>query len=104
MQCKKTDKKTDSKSVKSNKVDENKTVIKSTEEISKDEPPKASGVYRVSYNADTRKWQIKRDGADRVIDSKVTKEEALKRVKELSKNQDVGFTVKKKDGKFQKKK
>ena len=102
MQSKKTDKKAESKS-KKNQVDENKTVIKSTEEISKDEPPKASGVYRVSYNAETRKWQIKRDGADRVIDSKVTKEEAMKRVKELSKNQDVGFTVKKKDGKFQKK-
>ena len=64
---------------------------------------KKLGTYRVVYSAEAGKWLIKRDGAERVIDSKPTKEEALKRVKELSKNQDVGFTVKKKDGKFQKK-
>ncbi len=61
------------------------------------------GVYRVVYDRDDRLWKIKRDGAKRVIASMVTKDEALKRVKELSETKDVGFVVHKKDGKFQKK-
>lgn len=60
-------------------------------------------IYRVMYDKDSRQWKIKKDGAKRVIDSKNTKEEALKRVKELSENGEVGFIVHKKDGKFQKK-
>ena len=62
-----------------------------------------AGVYRLSYSEKDKQWVIKRDGAKRVIATFHTKEEALKRIKELSNNQDVGFTVKKKDGKFQKK-
>ena len=62
------------------------------------------GVYRVLPNEADHTWVIKRDGAERIIDSFHTKEEALERVKKLSENQDVGFTVSKKDGKFQKKK
>ncbi len=62
------------------------------------------GIYRVIYDSLSRKWNIKKDGAARVIDSKATKEEALERVKALSENQDVGFVVYKKNGKFQKKK
>ncbi len=61
------------------------------------------GIYRVIYNQATRKWCIKRDGADRIISSYVTKEEALTKVKKLSENNEVGFVVYKKDGKFQKK-
>lgn len=61
------------------------------------------GIYRVSYHEADRTWVIKRDGAGRVIDSFYTKEEAMERVKTLSENQDVGFVVQKKDGKFQKK-
>ena len=60
-------------------------------------------VYRVSFNRKDHTWVIKRDRAGRIIDSFFTKEEALARVNELSKNQDVGFTVKKKNGRFQKK-
>ncbi len=55
------------------------------------------------YDKTDREWKIKKDGAKRVIDSKPTKEEALKRVKELSENKDVAFVVHKMDGKFQKK-
>ena len=62
-----------------------------------------TGLYRVLYNEKDRTWIIKRDGAGRVIDSFYTKEEALERVKKLAENQDVGYTVRKKDGKFQKK-
>ena len=60
-------------------------------------------MYRVVYDKESQMWQIKRDGARRIIDSKHTKTEALERVKELSENMDVGFVVHKKDGKFQKK-
>lgn len=60
-------------------------------------------IYRVVYDKDTRFWQIRKDGAKRVITSLPTKEEALNRVKELSEKQDISFIVHKKDGKFQKK-
>ena len=93
MPCKTNDKKAGTKKVDAKKVETKKVEAKKED---------TKGVYRVSYNSETKKWVIKRDGAERVIDSKPTKEEALKRVKQLSENQDVGFTVKKKDGKFQK--
>ena len=67
------------------------------------EVKETAGVYRLSYSDKDKQWVIKRDGAKRVIATFHTKEEALKRIKELSNNQEVGFTVKKKDGKFQKK-
>lgn len=79
------------------------TQKKEIEKIENEEK-KSLGKYVVVYDKTDRLWKIKRDGAKRVIDSKVTKEEALKRVKELSLNNDVGFIAKKKDGKFQKKK
>lgn len=61
------------------------------------------GKYVVSYDKENKNWKISRDGAKRIIDSKATKAEALERVKQLSINNDAGFVVKKKDGKFQKK-
>lgn len=64
---------------------------------------KSMGIYRVVFDKVNRRWQIKRDGAERVITSYLTKEEALAKVKKLSENFDVGFVVHKKDGKFQKK-
>lgn len=60
-------------------------------------------LYRVVYDKDNGKWNIKKDGADRIIDSKLTKQEALDRVKKLSDNNDTKFIVHKRDGKFQKK-
>ena len=67
------------------------------------EDKEKKAIYRVLYNKEDRTWQIKKDGAKRVIDSRPTKEEALNRVKELSQSQDTKFIVHKKDGKFQKK-
>lgn len=61
------------------------------------------GVYRVVYDSVNKKWNIKRDGAERIIDSRKTKEEALERARILSENQNLKFVVYKKDGKFQKK-
>ena len=61
-------------------------------------------IYRVLYSKEDCTWQIKKDGAKRIIASYPTKDEALKRVKSLSENNDLNFIVHKKDGKFQKKK
>lgn len=61
-------------------------------------------IYRVLYSKEDRTWQTKKDGAKRIIASYPTKDEALKRVKSLSENNDLNFIVHKKDGKFQKKK
>lgn len=66
-------------------------------------PKERKALYRVVYSKELKVWQIKKDGAKRVIDSKHTKEEALIRVRELSESQDSNFVVQKKDGKFQKK-
>lgn len=74
-----------------------------SEKTNEKETKETAGVYRLSYSDKDKLWVIKRDGAKRVIATYHTKEEALKRIKELSNNQEVGFTVKKKDGKFQKK-
>lgn len=58
--------------------------------------------YRVMYNAEDKCWDIKRDGAKRVIRKVKTKVEALRIVDELAKNQNTSVVVHKKDGKFQK--
>ncbi len=68
------------------------------------EDKEKKAIYRVLYNKEERTWQIKKDGAKRVISSFPTKDEALKRVKELSESNDLNYIVHKKDGKFQKKK
>lgn len=80
-----------------------KNDVDSKEEATNQEKHAKKGVYRVVYDKEDNLWKIKKDGAKRVIDSKKTKEEALKRVQELSQSQDVKFVVYKKDGKFQKK-
>ena len=68
------------------------------------EDKEKKAIYRVLYNKEERTWQIKKDGAKRMISSFPTKDEALKRVKELSESNDLNYIVHKKDGKFQKKK
>ena len=68
------------------------------------EDKEKKAIYRVLYNKEERTWQIKKDGAKRVISSFPTKDEALKGVKELSESNDLNYIVHKKDGKFQKKK
>lgn len=81
------------------KAEEKKDSKAGSEKIAKEK----KAIYRVVFSRKENVWQIKKDGARRVIDSKVTKDEALARVKELSESQDTKFVVHKKDGKFQKK-
>ncbi len=77
--------------------------VSQQEEVKEQAKQPKKGVYRVVFDKEDGMWKIKKDGAKRVIDSKKTKEEALKRVQELSQSQDTKFVVYKKDGKFQKK-
>ena len=91
-----------------NKDKQDKKLSKNQEKVvEKDKKAKTEktkkAIYRVVFSKENNVWQIKKDGAKRVIDSKVTKEEALERVKQLSESQEMKFVVHKKDGKFQKK-
>jgi uncharacterized protein YdaT len=96
------------KVVETNQVVEQETqeeiVVESTVE-EKDETTGSTRkpVYRVIYDKKERKWNIRKDQAKRVIESYVTKEEALARVEQLAASKDMKFIVHKKDGKFQKK-
>lgn len=101
-------KKTETKKVVAKKAETKKVETKKTETKKADSaevkaPKERKALYRVVYSKELKVWQIKKDGAKRVIDSKHTKEEALIRVRELSESQDSNFVVQKKDGKFQKK-
>ena len=84
---------------KSSKIKE--TTVEKDKKMEAEKTKKA--IYRVVFSKENNVWQIKKDGAKRVIDSKITKEEALERVRQLSESQEIKFVVHKKDGKFQKK-
>ena len=96
-------KKTERKKVEAKKADTKTTEAKKADSAEVKAPKERKALYRVVYSKELKVWQIKKDGAKRVIDSKHTKEEALSRVRELSENHDSNFVVQKKDGKFQKK-
>ena len=61
------------------------------------------GLYRLKHDKVNKEWVIVRDNSERASRRCKTKEEALKVLKELSNNQEVGSIVHKKDGKWQKK-
>ncbi len=75
---------------------------KKNEKKKEKEEKEKKSVYRVVYDHENRVWLIKKDGAKRVISSFLTKDEAIKRVKELCESQNMKVIVHKKDGKFQK--
>lgn len=104
------------------KAKEKKTAAKTKKETKKEEPVEEvavvevaetaeettekkarKAVYRVVFDKEDSLWKIKKDGAKRIIASYKTKQEALDKVQNLSKNQEINFVVMKKDGKFQKK-
>ena len=96
-------KKAETKKVETKKGETKKADTKNADSAEVKAPKERKALYRVVYSKELKVWQIKKDGAKRVIDSKHTKEEALIRVRELSESQDSNFVVQKKDGKFQKK-
>lgn len=85
------------------KVEEKKKCAPKKVEKKAEEKPKRKQVYMVTFDKEEREWVIKKTGADRASRRCKTKQEALEIVDKLSENQDLGVSVKKKDGKFQKK-
>ena len=77
---------------------------KSVDETTEEKKSKGPHNYRVVYDKEEKIWKLRKDGAKRVIKSFATKAEALEYAKDLSERNDMGLTVHKKDGKFQKKK
>ena len=63
-----------------------------------DKPKRAR--YYVLFDEEKNKWIIKKSGAGRLIASFVSKEEATKRAKELSRSNGTSYSVQRKDGKF----
>lgn len=105
--AKKTTKKTEEKKVEEKTeepVVEEKVEEVPAEEKSEEKKPKGPHNYRVVYDKEEKIWKLRKDGAKRVIKSFATKAEALEYAKDLSERNDMGLTVHKKDGKFQKKK
>ncbi len=78
--------------------------VEAVEEISEDakEPKARARAYHVSYDSADGRWKIFLEKG-KAICKFPTKEEALNRVKELSRNNERGYIVHKKDGKLQKK-
>ena len=72
-------------------------------EVKQPEKKEMKQKYMVTFDKEEREWVIKKTGAERASRRCKTKAEAMEIVKTLSENQDLSISVKKKDGKFQKK-
>lgn len=78
---------------------EEKTV--ETKESTQDEK-KTNQKYMVTYDKEHEEWVVKKTGASRASKRCKTKKEAMEVAEKLAQSQDLNITVKKKDGKFQK--
>ena len=58
--------------------------------------------YMVTYDKDNKEWVVKKTGASRASKRCKTKKEAMEVAERLAASQELNLTVKKKDGKFQK--
>ena len=58
--------------------------------------------YMVTYDKEDKTWVVKKTGATRASKRCKTKKEAMEVAERLAENQDLNISVKKKDGKFQK--
>ena len=87
------------------KAEPKKTVkAEPKEEVDASEMEKARAQkYMVTYDKENKDWVIKKTGAVKASKRCKTKKEALEIVEKLAENQDLNVSVKKKDGKFQKK-
>lgn len=63
----------------------------------------ANQKYMVVYDKENKNWIIKKTGAKKASKRCKTKKEALEIAERLADNQDLNLSIKKKDGKFQKK-
>ncbi len=98
-------------------VKEEKAEEKVEEKINKKEKPEelvetesnemetkkeTSQKYMVTYDKEAKQWVVKKTGATRASKRCKTKKEAMEVAEKLAESQDLNLTVKKKDGKFQK--
>lgn len=90
---------------KKEKVEE-KPVEENTEvktEATQEEVKVKNQKYMVIYDKEKKDWVIKKTGAAKASKRCKTKKEALEFVEKYAENQDLNVSIKKKDGKFQKK-
>ncbi|MBO7527100.1 MAG: DUF2188 domain-containing protein [Clostridia bacterium] len=87
------------------KKESNKAEAKVKQEEPKDtaEAKQASQKYMVVYDKENKDWVVKKTGAKKASKRCNTKKEALEVAEKLADNQDLNLSIKKKDGKFQKK-
>ncbi|MDY2696482.1 MAG: DUF2188 domain-containing protein [Eubacteriales bacterium] len=86
------------------KVKEEKQEEKPVEETEQAEEVKVKNQkYMVVYDKEKKDWVIKKTGAAKASKRCKTKKEALEFVEKYAENQDLNVSIKKKDGKFQKK-
>lgn len=86
------------------KVKEEKQEEKQVEETEQAEEVKIKNQkYMVIYDKEKKDWVIKKTGAAKASKRCKTKKEALEFVEKYAENQDLNVSIKKKDGKFQKK-
>ena len=110
---KKSTTKTENADVENNKKEEKnktakKTVKKETPKVEEsneqsEEVKTKNQKYMVIYDKEKKDWVIKKTGAAKASKRCKTKKEALEFVEKYAENQDLNVSVKKKDGKFQKK-
>ena len=68
-----------------------------------EEKKERKGVYMVTYDKASKEWIVRKTGAQRASKRCRTKKQAVKVAEHLATTQDLNITVKKKNGKFQKK-
>ena len=72
------------------------------EEPEAEEKKERAQKYMVTYDKEQKDWVVKKTGASRASKRCKTKKEAMEVAERLAESQDLNLTVKKKDGKFQK--
>ena len=82
------------------------TTLETSEEVVEEEKPEEkkerAQKYMITYDKESKQWVIKKTGAQRASKRCKTKKEAMEIAERLAANQELNLTVKKKDGKFQK--
>ena len=68
------------------------------EEVKKERAQK----YMVTYDKENKDWVVRKTGSQRASKRCKTKKEAMEVAERLAESQDLNLSVKKKDGKFQK--
>ena len=101
----KTTEKAQEESLPENQEEANENAVDSeaeTKENDNEAKKDAYKKYMVTYDKEAKQWVVKKTGASRASKRCKTKKEAMEVAEKLAESQDLNLTVKKKDGKFQK--